>query len=277
MIDGRQQPIGQLESLLAQAGIANAAAEASLIWSAAVREASSDVESRAMEMARGRVRGTPLAYLTGLTRFMDVEIAVAPGALIPREETELLGRTAVSLLNAAGHAPRVIDMCCGSGNLACGIAAAVPAAQVWATDLTSEAVSIASANVQRLKLSNRVTVMQGDLFESLKGRSLEGTVDLIVCNPPYISSGRLTKDRAELLTHEPIEAFDGGPYGISFFQKVIKEAVPFLKPGGHLLFEIGAGQGKQVLLLLGRVNAYGNTRTVADPTGEPRVVVGERK
>ena len=275
MIDASQHPLGQLELLLAEAGISNAAAEASMIWSAAVREAGNSAASRALEMAKGRAQGTPLAYLTGRTRFMDIEMAVAPGALIPREETELLGRTAVALLRDAQSPTRVIDMCCGSGNLACGIAAAVPTATVWATDLTAGAVSVASANVERLELSNRVTVVQGDLFESLRGRQLEGTVDVIVCNPPYISSGRLTKDRAELLNHEPIEAFDGGPYGISFFQRVIKEAILFLKPGGHLLFEIGAGQGRQVLLLFGRANAYENARTVADATGEPRVVVGQ--
>ena len=109
--------------------------------------------------------------------------------LVPREETELLGRTAVHVLNATAMAGelRAIDMCCGSGNLACGIASHHPAVRVWASDLSADAVRVADANVRRLGLSDRVEAVQSDLFAALGGRGLEGTIDVIVCNPPYIS------------------------------------------------------------------------------------------
>jgi release factor glutamine methyltransferase len=271
------EPLGELELLLTQAGITDAAAEAAIIWRAATREAGDDAAARAMEMATGRARGTPLPYVTGRVQFMGIEVSIAPGALIPREETELLGQTAVELLNRTAAGPRVIDMCCGSGNLACGIAMAIPAASVWASDLTAGAVSVAATNVNGLGVSKRVTLVQGDLFAPLESLGLEGTIDAVVCNPPYISSGKLKKERAELLSHEPIEAFDGGPYGVSFFQKVIKGALAFLKPGGSLLFEIGQGQARQVSLLFTRANAYEDAWTASDASGEPRVVGARKK
>lgn len=203
-------------------------------------------------------------------RFMDVELLVERGVLVPRDETELLGNTALELLP---EEPKVIDMCCGSGNLACAIASRRPDARIWATDLTDACVGLARRNAAHVGVDN-VTVVQGDLFSGLAG--LEGTIDLIVCNPPYISQAKLAGERALLLESEPREAFDGGPYGLSIHQRVVKEALPFLKPGGWLLFEIGLGQERQVKLLFERTRAYQDLRTVANAAGEIRVV-GARK
>src|SRR5262249_40197368 len=161
-------------------------------------------------------------------------------------ETELLGRTAVSTLRAlaeqrgSGEELRIIDMCCGSGNLACAIAVALPAAMVWASDLTDGCVTLARRNVRKLGIDHRTKVLQGDLLGPLEGLRLEGTIDVVVCNPPYISTARLN-ERTDL-THEPREAFDGGPYGLTVVQRVVREALPFLRPGGRLLFEFGLGQ-----------------------------------
>lgn len=266
-----------LFALLAQAGIADAAAETKRILDVAAGIGLNGVSHRALAMAQERANGVPLSYVLGKHRFMGVELEIAPGALVPREETELLGRTALSLLRDLPGTPRVIDMCCGSGNLACGIAHAAPHVRVFACDLTPPAVALARRNVAKLGLSDRVEVSRGDLFEPLKGRGLEGTIDVIVCNPPYISSNRLEKDRAELLRHEPREAFDGGPYGLSIHQRVINYALAFLKPGGHLLFEIGVGQARQVKILFDRGGLYAATQTVEDAANEPRVVFARKK
>ena len=109
-------------------------------------------------------------------------------------------------------------------------------AHVWAADLTGPCVETAKRNASALGLQSRVTVVQGDLFAALAGLQLEGTVDVIVCNPPYISTGRLAADRASLLKHEPREAFDAGPYGLAIHQRVVKAAPVFLKPGGRRYF-----------------------------------------
>jgi release factor glutamine methyltransferase len=204
-------------------------------------------------------------------RFMDVDLLVDRGVLVPRAETELLGATALELLPENA---RIIDMCCGSGNLACALATRLPDARVWASDLTDACVSLARRNAAHTRVADRVTVVQGDLFSALKG--LEGTIDLVVCNPPYISQAKLAGERAALLENEPREAFDGGPYGLSIHQRVVKEALPFLKPGGSLLFEIGLGQERQVKMLFERTRAYEDIRMVANAAGEVRVVAGRK-
>jgi HemK-like putative methylase len=207
--------------------------------------------------------------------FMGVPLLVGPGVLVPRAETELLGESARRLLAEMPGAPLVIDMCCGSGNLACGLALAAPAARVVASDLTEACVELARRNVARLGLADRVTVVQGDLFAPVDP-ALQGTVDLVVCNPPYISTGRLARDRAELLANEPREAFDGGPFGITIQQRVLREAAAFLRPGGWLAFEIGLGQDRQMKALFERAGAYDPPRTVPNEAGEVRVMMARR-
>lgn len=275
-----QRILVEIESLLRRTGIAAATIEASqILQSAAKHSAAEDLAARALRMAAERAAGKPLAYVTGSTTFMGLDVAVAPAALIPREETELLGRTALDVVAAVtGSEPvRVIDMCCGSGNLACAIARSSSRARVWAADLADGAVALAAANATRLGVDDRMSVYQGDLFGALAHLGLQGTIDVIVCNPPYISTGKLAKERAELLQHEPSEAFDGGPYGVSIFQRVVREALIWLKPGGHLLFEIGEGQERQVSLLFARAGGYTPPQSVANQMGQPRVLVGRKK
>lgn len=272
--------LAQVHSILAQAGIHNPSGDALAIVSAASRLSDTTTHAMcALAMAAERAAGTPLAHVTGWVQFMDIELLAAPGVLVPREETELLGRTAVHVLNtmpSAGEA-RAIDMCCGSGNLACGIASHHPGVRVWASDLAADAVRVAGANVRRLGLSDRVEVVQSDLFAALGGRGLEGTIDLVVCNPPYISSTKLKRESAALLVHEPRTAFDGGPYGVRIFQRVVREALAFLRPGGTLLFEIGEGQERQVALLFERNGCYEPALAIKDSQGRARVMAGQKQ
>jgi release factor glutamine methyltransferase len=233
---------------------------------------------RTPDDAARRPDGTPTALLTGHETFMGLDLLVTPGVLVPRVETELLGRTAVEALDAlAGNddaGPRVVDVCCGAGNLACAIATRVAGARVWAADLTEACVDTARRNVERLGLDRRVSVHRGDLLGALDGLELAGTVDMVVANPPYISTARLTEgDRQHLLAHEPIEAFDGGPYGLSIHQRLTREAPTVLRAGGLLLFEFGLGQQRQVELLFRRARAFADVRFVSDAAGEPRVAV----
>lgn len=207
-------------------------------------------------------------------RFMDVELIVERGVLVPRAETELLGTAALEVLP---QRPRIIDMCCGSGNLACALAVRLPGARVWASDLTEACVSVAKRNAIHTGVADRVTVLQGDLFASLVGLDLEGTIDAVVCNPPYISQAKLAGERASLLANEPREAFDGGPYGLSIHSRVVRDALPFLRPGGHLLFEIGLGQERQVKLLLERTRAYDDIELLTNAAGEVRVVSARKR
>ncbi len=236
-----------------------------------------DLPHDAVERA---ANGTPAAYRTGSSTFMGVELLTDPGALVPRTETELLGRAALRTIGAIepfGRGVHVVDMCCGSGNLACALATALPALCVEAADLTDGCVSLARRNVARLGLGGRVGVHQGDLFGALSGCGLEGRIDVVVANPPYISSARLERDRAVLTAHEPREAFDGGPYGLTLHQRLIADAPLLLRPGAWLLCEFGLGQARQISRLFQRAGGYDAVELVADHDGAPRVAVARTR
>ncbi len=210
------------------------------------------------------------------SNFMGVDLETASGVLVPREETAILGEAAIAILRSRSANAKIIDMCCGSGNLACAIALAQPHATIWASDLTEECVSLSWRNVQRLNLVSRVHVRQGDLFTGLKGDSLESKIDLVVCNPPYISTSRLAGVKSYLLASEPKEAFDGGPYGLSMHQRVIRDALPYLTSDGRIALEFGQGQERQVQSLIARMQQYGNVDLVTDASGVPRVAVAQK-
>jgi len=168
---------------------------------------------------------------------------------------------------------RVIDMCCGAGNLACAVAIHVSQSRVWASDLTDCCIEWTGRNVAHLQLGHRVTVGQGDLFAGLERFGLDGSIGLIVCNPPYISTGRLDTERAGLLALEPREAFDGGPYGLSIHQRVFADSPRFLRAGGWLMMEFGVGQHRQVKILADRAKRFSDTEFVSDASGAPRVLI----
>jgi release factor glutamine methyltransferase len=270
--------INEISDNLSRAGIAEAAAEAAQIVQAAKAAAPSDYENTARAMLARRAKGVPLAYIIGRKEFMGVELVAAEGALIPREETEHLGYVALDLLRSYVDAtPYVIDMCCGSGNLACAIAHYLPNVRMWASDLTDSCVEITRRNVAHLGVSDRVVVAQGDLFAGLSGMGLEGKVDVIVCGPPFISQAKLATDSAWLLEYEPREAFDGGPYGLSIQQRIVKDALPFLRPGGMLLFETGLGQERPAKMILERVKAYEDIQLIENTLGEVRVISARKR
>jgi HemK-like putative methylase len=202
--------------------------------------------------------------------FLGVPIETGPGALVPRAETELLGKTAMAKL---GSGRTIVDVCCGTGNLACAIATLIADVRGWALDLTDGAVALARTNVARLSLDDRITVAQGDLFAPLGDAAL-GTVDVVVCNPPYISTSKLAT-RADL-ADEPREAFDGGPYGVTIHQRVAREALALLRPGGWLVMELGLGQERQVRIAIERARGYDAIELVPDEQGAPRVIAARR-
>lgn len=204
-----------------------------------------------------------VVYQRGFHVFMGVPLKVSPGVLIPRSETELLGRTALAQLAGISH-PKIIDMCAGSGNLACALAMNCPEAQIWAADASPACVALMQANIESLALGNRVKAVESDLFHSLQGLIPGSGVDMIVCNPPYISSRRLDTQSQWLLDQEPREAFDGGPYGINILRRLVREAPLFLRENGKLCFEFGEGQHEIVERLLNSAGAYTGVRLIGE-------------
>ena len=233
---------------------------------------------RLSALVEERIRGVPLAYLTGCQRFMGLEMLSSADALIPRRETEILARAALALLaEVVGerNGAIVIDVCTGAGNLALAFAHHEPQCRVYGSDLSAEAVAFARKNAEHLGLTERVEFRDGDLLEPFE--ELAGQVDLLTCNPPYISSARVDDMPAEIADHEPRLAFDGGPFGIKILSRLLKRAPQLLKPASWLCFEVGLGQGSAMAKRLESSKHYDEVRTFEDENGDVRALAGRTR
>lgn len=224
-----------------------------------------------------RLQGVPLAHLTGRQNFLGIDLIVGPEALLPRRETELLARTAIAAAEevvAARGSALVADACTGSGNVALAIAGRVPRAHVIGADLSAEAVALARRNAVHLDLQGRAEFACGDLLDPFA--DLAGRIDVLTCNPPYISSPKVPQMATEIAEYEPAMAFDGGPFGVSILMRLLAGAPRLLAPGGMLAFEVGHGQGPGLLRRLTASASYGEPTGVEDDDGTVRVVVARR-
>ncbi len=196
------------------------------------------------ELVKRRGRREPLQHIVGSTSFCGHEIAVNRHVLVPRPETELLAETGWAFLSTINHqASTVLDLCTGSGCLAIAIAAKCPPAQIFATDISADALALAKENAARNKLAERIQFLQGDGFAALSA----GTqFDLIVSNPPYIPSAEIETLEPEVRDFDPRLALDGGADGLFFYRRLAPEAKAFLKPGGKIMLEFGDGQAEAV-------------------------------
>jgi release factor glutamine methyltransferase len=232
--------------------------------------------SRLAELIAQRLAGMPLAHLTCRQQFMGLELLAGREALIPRVETELLGFAALATLrNLKQDAPTVVDVCTGSGNLALALAHFESRARVFASDLSPDAVTLARRNAHHLGLGERLEVREGDLLAPFDTPEFHARIDLLVCNPPYISSKKVDSMPSEIIGFEPRLAFDGGPLGIKILQRLIREAPRFLRSGGSLAFEVGLGQGPALLKRLSSNDGFRRVRTVEDQNGEIRAILAD--
>ena len=206
----------------------------------------------------------PLQYIQGKASFMGHEFIVRPPVLIPRADTETLCEQALRQVKPGF---RVLDLCCGSGCLGIAVKLSYPACDVWASDVSPEAVALTRENAQRL--GAEIQAVRGDLFEPLSGLMF----DLVLCNPPYIKTDDLPHLQPEVLK-EPALALDGGPDGLHFYRRVLREIGAFLVPGGSLLFEVGDGQMEDVAALL--TGVFLPPAKINDLTGRPRVLETRR-
>lgn len=224
-----------------------------------------------------RLSGIPLAHLTGRQDFMGIELLAGGEALVPRAETELLGYAALSLVrnavNERGQAT-VIDVCTGSGNVALALAHHEPNARVYASDLSTEAIGLAKRNAQKLGLEQQVEFRTGDLLAPFDQPMFHGAVDVVTCNPPYISTAKVGHMAEEIAAHEPQLAFDGGPFGVRILQRFITEAPRFLRPGGWIAFEVGLGQGPSIAQRLrSNTQTYTDIQIIEDNAGQIRSIL----
>lgn len=233
-----------------------------------------------LQLIGQRQKNIPLAHLTGRQNFMGIELLSDKRALIPRKETEILGKKAleISLEIACNKNPvKILDICCGAGNLALAIAFYNPKSKIVAMDLSCEAVELAKENISFLNLADQVEAIQGDLFSSVEHPDFYEKTDLIVCNPPYISTGKVTKMNTEISGHEPVLAFDGGMFGTKIIQRFLSEAPKFLIKGGAIIFEVGTGQGEFMIRLCEETGYFLDIEPVKDNVGNIRVIHAKKK
>ncbi len=198
-------------------------------------------------LVRERLAGMPLAHQTERQSFMGIEMLAGPGGAHPAAGDGAAGRrAATTLLHRLADARSpviVVDVCTGSGNVAAALALAEPRAIVYASDLSEDAVALARRNVAYLGLDDRVSLRVGDLLAPFDVDGFRGSVDLLTCNPPYISTARVDAMPSEIARHEPALAFDGGPLGVRILQRLIREAPQLLRPGGWLALRGRRGTG----------------------------------
>ncbi len=216
-------------------------------------------------MVARRGRREPLQYVLGSQEFMGLEFRVTPAVLIPRHDTEVLVTEAVK---RGASCRSILDIGTGSGCVAVAVAKALPEAEVSTVDVSGEAIEVARGNAERNGVS--VQFFHGSLFEPFAGKRF----DMVVSNPPYITSTDLATLQQEVRDFEPVGALDGGGDGLDFYRRITAEAPAHLNPGGWLLFEVGAGQAGDVLELLNSCGFTNDRFTQTDPAGIERVAGG---
>jgi release factor glutamine methyltransferase len=222
-----------------------------------------------------RARHEPVQYLLGEAEFCGVVLELGPGVFIPRPETEGLVERAMTLGPPASAT--VLDLCTGSGAIACALGHRRPGWTVWAVEQARPATDCARANVRRLGLDGRVHVLEGDLFEPLRGRLGRGAADLVVANPPYLAVPLLPALPVEVRDWEPRAALDGGADGLDVIRRLLGEAPDWLCPGGGLLIEIGEEQGSAARGLVRANGRYGEALVHRDFRGCERVLEARRR
>ena len=221
----------------------------------------------------------PIAYLTGKAYFFNLEFEVGPGVLIPRPDTETLVENVLQLArNTPGfEAPRVLDLCTGSGCIAAAIAQRLKNAVVTAIDKSEKAVAIARRNVERLVLNDRITIEQGDLYEPLSRMVDVAPFNLIVSNPPYVPTGQMERLDRNVRDYEPPEGLDGGIDGLVLHRQILDGAAERLLPGGRIYLEIGWEQGPASREAASRHAEFEDVRVLKDYAGHDRVLTARRK
>ena len=234
-------------------------------------------EEKFQQLVERRCRKEPLAYIVGHREFWSLEFKVNPKVLIPRPETEgVIER----LLNLAGDETsekviRMLDVGTGSGILAIVAALEFPKARITAVDNSGDALEVARENALRHQVAERIEFLEMDLMRDwdLPKNDL---YDYILSNPPYIPSRELKQLMPDVRDYEPREALDGGPDGLACYRCIVANAFPYLKPGGHLIFEVGDDQAEPVQQSLQAHGGLDEIEIVQDLSGRDRVVSARR-
>ena len=245
------------------------------------RELTSDEIDRCDEALARRATGVPAQYITGHQEFWGLDLIVSPAVLIPRPETEhvveamldlVRSRTEPALSSSKGapapHSLRIVDIGTGSGAIALALAKELAAAEIHATDISTNALEVARANAARHDLISRIAFHHADLLSGLRG-----AFDFVVSNPPYVGESEEDSVQLEVRKFEPSNAVFAGPTGLEVIERLIPQAQAALKPGGWLVFEISGTIADRVKAQLSN---WDDLRIRTDLQGIARVAIAKK-
>jgi len=271
-----KQALSQARAALSADNIENPSLESELLLRHALRidrvrlyldidrEMSPDQREEFWNLVLWRLNREPTAYITGNREFYGLDFYVDSSVLIPRPESELLVEKALEL---AGKQPpsSLVDVGTGCGAIAISLALNLPRTRVYAVDISAAALDVASYNCRKHGVSDRVTLLEGDMLEPLPE-----SVDLIVANLPYVREPELAE--VNTLGFEPALALNGGADGLDMIRRLSRQATGRLKPGSNLLLEVGQGQGETVTTYLNEIFPAADIELTPDLAGIDRVV-----
>ena len=234
--------------------------------------ASEEICEQMTALTQRLISGEPLAYILGEWEFYGLPLYVNKNVLIPRDDTCAVASLAILQAQHLKEDPRILDLCTGSGCIGLAIASRVKDARVTLADISKEALAVAKQNITRNHLSARVSVIQADAMD--KPSAFLGKFDMIVSNPPYITTQEMRELPQSVSDYEPHLALFGGDDGLDFYRAIAKNYAKALKPGGYLCFEFGMGQGDDVCRIL-EENQYTILERTRDYNEIERAVIAQ--
>lgn len=214
------------------------------------------------------IKGKPVQYITNNQEFMKLNFYVDENVLIPQPDTEILVEKVIKSIDIMENI-EILDMCTGSGCIGISLAKNIKNTKVTLVDISKEAIEIAKKNAIQNEVENKITFIQSDMFENVKGK-----FDIIVSNPPYIKTDIIqTLDKQ--VQNEPHIALDGGKDGLDFYKILINEAHKYLKKDGKIFLEIGYDQKQEVENLVKQSKHYKKIETIKDLSQNYRVIILE--
>lgn len=263
-------PEADAELLLAHVlGVSRGQVQAKVITGSAL---SAEDRLAFLDAVERRAAREPLQHITGVAYFRSLELAVGPGVFVPRPETEFVAQLAIDALQAvASPEPVAVDLCTGSGAIALALATEVPHARVAAVEKSPEAFIWATQNARAVGADN-LRLVHGDMADTLA--DLDGTVDVVISNPPYVPDDAIPRD-PEVRLHDPAMALYGGADGLDLVRVLSQRALALLHPGGSLVIEHGELQGAPIRALLD-ADGWRATATHRDLLGRDRATTAIR-
>lgn len=236
--------------------------------------ASEEVCELTESFVQRRLHGEPMPYILGQWDFYGMTLIVTPDVLIPRDDTVVVTELAIKKAMYLEQNPRILDLCTGSGCIGLAVARRVKDARVTLGDISPAALRVARRNISQLKLTGRVNCVAMDARKP--AQEFLGTYDLIVSNPPYVTTKQMQQLDPSVRDFEPHLALDGGEDGLDFYRAIIKNYSSALAPRGYLCFEFGMGQENAVCSLL-RKGGYEILELKKDTADITRAVLAQKR